>query len=162
MNKLLSLEFFDKWFEIKAGSYYNTPEDYYTVFIDGSGRFEGDITIKDVYDREELLDAIKRVIVQLYKGKKVFIGCSSGIHATGVFLVILSAIMLQINPEMNQAYDGDAVAYVTETFASPISFDSYDYLTYMDYSYASQVIEFLATYPIMRHFSENVILWLFR
>jgi len=162
MNKLLPLEFFDEWFEIKAGSYYNAPEDYYTVFIDGSERYEGDITIKDVYDREELLDAIKRVIVQLYKGKKVFVGCSSGIHNTGIFLIIFTAIMMQINPEMYEAYNGDAVVYVTENFHSPISFDSYDYLTYMDYSYVSQVVEFLHTYPIMRHFSENVILWLFR
>ena len=161
MNQRLTLPFYDKFFVICGGSYYNAPKDHYEVII-GYPHFDCDINIKDVYDPYEVTDAIKRLIVQLYKGKKVFIGCSSGIHGSGVFITMLVAVMLQINPTFHQAFNGDAAQYVKENYDNVTMFDDVEYLTHTEYSYCSSVIHFLNTYPLLRFLPEPVILWLFR
>ena len=161
MNRRLELDFYGTYFVVFGGSYYNAPEAHYTVFI-GKTELECDIHVKDVYDPYEVVDAIKRVIVQLYKGKKVFIGCSSGIHKSGIFLTFMAAIMLQINPRLHEILAGDASLYVEKNYLGKTAFSEHEYVSHTDYSYCSSVIHFLYTYPLLRFLPEPVILWLFR
>ena len=161
MNRRLELDFYGTYFVVIGGSYYNAPEAHYTVFI-GNTTFECDINVKNVYDPYEVMDAIKRVIVRLYKGEKVFIGCSSGIHESGIFLTFMSAIMLQITLPLHEAYNGDASLYMEKNYLGKTNFSEHEYVTHTEYSYCSSVIHFLTTYPLLRFLPEPVILWLFR
>lgn len=151
-------------FEMYGGSFFDAPtgcDGWVTVNMAAEIELPADISIPTrdfrTPNNAQLIAGLQSVVIELFRGNQVFVGCMAGRGRTGLFLACFTAATFEASGSQPNY---TAVNYVrTNYYEHAVETDEQmRYVETRNYSSVVAVINTLDKFPILARFPKGMIL----